>query len=1274
MIAKEDLDYLKLLDELRSEARVLRDKGLEGIVAYDSEDEVHWEHEISDNEKVLFRRAKHLAWNLGKIEEYDCERLDVQYFSEKSEKPQSRQKYGRRVNYPNWPAIVLPVLKKADITDRASLCTKIKDSTDPLSTYLRNQYHQHNQSKQPEQLNTPHRLNAGNQTIKLSDPLKNYKPSTTPSPVLVRKVLETLNSVLPDPSLQEYALKANVKLRKVTKTLLAKNPQGAELMRLNRMLMGDAYPEELTRGCQSIELAEIQGEVTETDITDRVGLCSKLKNEEDALTLYLREKFSKDTTDLLDEYTTSTAPSPLLIKALLRDLNSLLSDASLQTYALQANVKLTEVTRFVLADDPRGAKLIQLNRLLLGDAYYDEIRLGTQSVELFEMDDEPAPILFAANFLRTRLGNLHGCLDEGTASCYYRVVRELFNLHNTNWALGAARPGELSGQPSVFVTTECARAIGYFARLMENTSLFLKRMHQTKEYVRHVKSTQNPTDPSIPPLHPAWCESELNCCAASVKTTIEGYRDYVAILLPDLKDVSLDKVLHLVEKSVEYFADESAESFRTVIQWSKMLRDRERGKFTKWRRKLRKPNQKETLLQFPLLDLTETAHRVAYGALAATRQDFKRLQRTCREAQRNESLPGTAKVLEEASIVFGDLAKWLRTHLDPSKEYFEKNLHRCLAENSRGGSPNMIQDLALSALSLGLITKDWQRHDCRQAIAILCANLDERGLFPAGLPFAYSPNGEGRVVINAQIIRAFAQLAQHLTSNLNSEVKAGIPNIISRMLDYFKSQAIELERGIAWPSLRALNRERSSLWVSSISVLALHRIILMLDAHINHDVKKHFNTKTVSQLRQEGVPYLHELMCSDIGYVSLGNNSSNSKRVVMELEGMRAHLLGSGRAKKALRTLHDSPLRSLILYGPPGTGKTTLVKSLAVTSHVDLVEVMAHDLYGPGSEKVMEQASHVMEALKLLTSTAILFDEFEPILHSRPEHPQTISEMLTGNMLPKLDALYKSAGENGIAYILSTNYVERLDSAAIRVGRFDRMHFIYYADAASRACRLVSELSLLMNRREEAGVKEPIKKGSHRRLMEVVAMNARRYINHLCRTGWFLAPRAIKTTPVPAGGIDGSPEIYISPQTRNALSPVWDYVIENIPSKEIGWHLFGSAEKMIDGAALTSKTSHETDEEAIMKMVRDWDDELRNVVQYHPNASWQQMLNLLSKPIQTRKHSPESTNSQGSREVINQNQVPDRRSGQDRRWHTRRVSIPLHPYLGERRSGSERRA
>lgn len=1095
----QDIGHLNVLNQLRDDARSLRDNGIEALIHFSVKDE-NWEQQISDNEKVLFRRAKHLAWNLGRIPEHKCDHNDLLFFSARQGGPRRSSHPTEEHEYPDWPEISVPLFSLEDFLD------------------------------------------AG-------------------------------------------------------------------------------------------------------------GFCSKLKNPTDRLSRYVRKRLRRRTREFLEQYTSGTEPDLSLLKALVKELNVLIAGPLLYTRYRFAHVSLSRETQKLLVKPPKqhvkprkpplksakrsvkplnGHVLPRLNRTLLCEAYPSMLAQCGDSIELFDMPGEPAPILFAANFLRTRLGNLRGYLDEGALMCYYRVIRELYNLHDTNWGFGAARPGEQTGKPSVFVTTECTRAIGFFARLMENTAQFLKRLHEIKTYVEHVELGQTSKDPVIPRLHEGWCASELEWCTASVKTTIESFRDYVALLLPNFEeDSNLEDIIACVESSVRYFARLSLSSVKDVMDWTKILRHMEADSFNKWRRnesriaRESKETRSVALQLMPESDLTETAHRVAWGALAGARQEFKKLRE--RENDRHSGAQNLRdkksiekELLDEASDVFAKTAEWLRAHLHPAREYFEKNLHRCLAENMRGRSPRIVQDLALSSLSAGLISKNWGRPDYSQAIEILCENLDENGEFPDGPPFCFTAKGEGRVVINAQLIRAFAQLSQHLTAHLNPEVIEQMPKVIERMIGYFRSHSIKHEHGIAWPSLGSFNGKRSCLWITSLSVLSLHRIVLMLDAYINEGVKKHFKRKSPAELKREGVPFLHELMCSDIGYGSLPEGQRpEPRRVVMELEAMRAHLLGPGRSRKVLlakEALGTSPLRSLILYGPPGTGKTTLASSLALTSNVDLVQVRSHDLLRRGTELVIEQASDVMDALKLLTSTVILFDEFEVMLHSRPEAPVRITEMLTGNMLPKLDELYKAAGENGIGYLLATNYVEHFDPAAIRDSRFDQMMFIYYPDAASRTCRLVSEFKYLMSQLKKEKMPLKVVEGADLRLMEVVSKTSECYINRLCRMGWFVAPREIITAPVDRRGTsaDSVEKRVISYETDRKLSPVWKYIIEN--EKAGVPNLSGSAKKMDKQAAKSSDSSEEFDGKKtdILTKVRRWDKRLSHLVENKSEFRWEKAIDLLS--------------------------------------------------------------
>jgi adenylate kinase family enzyme len=157
------------------------------------------------------------------------------------------------------------------------------------------------------------------------------------------------------------------------------------------------------------------------------------------------------------------------------------------------------------------------------------------------------------------------------------------------------------------------------------------------------------------------------------------------------------------------------------------------------------------------------------------------------------------------------------------------------------------------------------------------------------------------------------------------------------------------------------------------------------------------------------------------------------------------------------------PLYSLILYGPPGTGKTTLVEAVAKTAKVPLVEITPSDILVGGAEGMERRVRQVFQMLSKLTHVVILFDEFDSILLDRakrdPERiPTSVIEFLTPGMLPKLKALNSASKTGRMSYVLATNFLDRIDSAVRRSGRFDEKVGIYPPDVISRLGRLLDKL------------------------------------------------------------------------------------------------------------------------------------------------------------------------------------------------------------------------
>jgi hypothetical protein len=125
-------------------------------------------------------------------------------------------------------------LKAEEVKDWNSFAHKLGASPDPLSLYIRNG------------------LAASTQKL-----LHKYKPGNPVSLALRKALVSGLNQLLNGPSLYDKKRFARAHLTAATKALLARNPSGADLLRLNRMLLEDAYPFEL----KDDALASTGGEV-----------------------------------------------------------------------------------------------------------------------------------------------------------------------------------------------------------------------------------------------------------------------------------------------------------------------------------------------------------------------------------------------------------------------------------------------------------------------------------------------------------------------------------------------------------------------------------------------------------------------------------------------------------------------------------------------------------------------------------------------------------------------------------------------------------------------------------------------------------------------------------------------------------------------------------------------------------------------------------------------------------------------------------------------------
>lgn len=140
--------------------------------------------------------------------------------------------------------------------------------------------------------------------------------------------------------------------------------------------------------------------------------------------------------------------------------------------------------------------------------------------------------------------------------------------------------------------------------------------------------------------------------------------------------------------------------------------------------------------------------------------------------------------------------------------------------------------------------------------------------------------------------------------------------------------------------------------------------------------------------------------------------------------------------------------RGMIFWGPPGTGKTYFAKAMAAAIGAAITIVSGPELKSKWIGESEENLRQIFYRARQSAPSIIVFDELDSFASARGiDTGSRIEHSMVNQLLTEMDGFHK---EELVFIVGTTNFVEALDPALLRPGRFEFHLYIPYPEPDDR--------------------------------------------------------------------------------------------------------------------------------------------------------------------------------------------------------------------------------
>lgn len=241
---------------------------------------------------------------------------------------------------------------------------------------------------------------------------------------------------------------------------------------------------------------------------------------------------------------------------------------------------------------------------------------------------------------------------------------------------------------------------------------------------------------------------------------------------------------------------------------------------------------------------------------------------------------------------------------------------------------------------------------------------------------------------------------------------------------------------------RAFNPWSLYKYVSGVNAVRLRKLLSTLEG-------EDYPSNPQNAFRQLRQATLGGTM--EIPSISLQDDIGGYQRVKERLSNEILEMLARKEkltSEEQIKAIEDLIPKGMIFWGPPGTGKTLFAKAMASEIGAAVTIVSGPELKSKWVGESEDNLRQIFHKARQSAPSIIVFDELDSFASARGTYTGSgVEHSMVNQLLTEMDGFHR---EEMVFVVGTTNFVEALDPALLRPGRFEFHLHVSYPDAAAR--------------------------------------------------------------------------------------------------------------------------------------------------------------------------------------------------------------------------------